>query len=133
MSDDRRRGPGRMSAGELSAFLAARPSGAICVVDDHGRLLAVPARVLDERDGIIHVDVGAVELAFTSDGERPACMVADSFESYDGIRGFIAQGHATPGGTAPANPTVALTVTRRATFSFAEDRQRSKDVQAVPN
>jgi hypothetical protein len=133
MSDDRRRGPGRMSAGELSAFLAAQPSGAICVVDDDGRLLAVPARVLDEHDGIIHVDVGAVELAFTSDGERPACMVADSFESYEGIRGVIARGHVAPGGAAPADPVVALTVTRKATFSFAEDRQPSKDVQAVPD
>ena len=125
--------PGSMSAGELSAFIAAQPSGAICVVDDDGRLLAVPARVLGEHDGIIHLDVATVELAFASDGERRACMVADSFESYDGIRGVIAQGHAAPGGTAPGDPVVALTVTRKVTFSFAGDRQRSKDAQAEPD
>jgi hypothetical protein len=35
-----------MSADELDAFVATHPSGAICVVDDDGRLLAVPARSL---------------------------------------------------------------------------------------
>jgi hypothetical protein len=122
-----------MSAGELSAFLAAQPSGAICVIGDDGRLLAVPARILGEDHGIIRVEVAAVELAFTSDDERRACVVADTFLSYDGIRGVIAQGGAEPAGDRPVNPMVAFTVSRTATFSFADDREQSKDVQAEPD
>ena len=103
------------------------------MIGDDGRLLAVPARVRDEREGIIRVEVAAVELAFTSDDERRACVVADTFESYDGIRGVIAQGRAEPAGDRHVHPMVALTVSRTATFSFDDDREQSKDVQAEPD
>jgi predicted methyltransferase len=112
-----------MSAEELDAFIATRPSGAICVVDDDGRLLAVPARVLDELDGILRVELSAVELDSTFTQQRDACVVADSFESYDAIRGVIARGEAASADTTAPHPVVALTTARTATFSFASSRR----------
>ena len=123
MADERRGGPDGMSVDELKAFLAMRPSGAICVVDDDGRLLAVPARVLDELDGILRVELTAAALVSTFAQERQACVVADSFESYDAIRGVIARGRAARADTTPLHPVVALTPARTATFSFASSRR----------
>jgi predicted methyltransferase len=119
VADERRGGPGSMSADELDAFIATHPSGAICVVDDEGRLVAVPARVLDELDGILRVEIGVAELDSTFTHERQACVVADSFESYDAIRGVIARGVTAPADTTASHPVVALTSARTATFSFA--------------
>jgi predicted methyltransferase len=113
-----------MSADELDAFIATHPSGAICVVDDDGRLLAVPARILDEHDGILRVENSASELDSTFTQERHACVVADSFESYDAIRGVIARGDAACADTAAVNPVVALTTAHTATFSFASSRRK---------
>ena len=124
MADERRGGPGSMSADALKAFLATHPWGAICVVDDDGRLLAVPARVLDELDGILRVELTAAEVVSTFAQERQACVVADSFESYDAIRGVIARGRAAPADTTPLHPIVAVTTARTATFSFASSRRK---------
>ena len=131
MADDRRGGPGSMSADELAAFLATQPSGAICVIDDDGHLLAVPARVLDEDDGVLHVQLADADLASTFDHERQGCMVADSFESYDAIRGVIARGPATRVDGSADNRTVAVTRARTATFSFAADRREPRSAQPV--
>ena len=122
MTNERRGGPGSMSADALKAFLATHPSGAICIVDDDGRLLAVPARVLDELDGILRVELTAAEVVSTFAQERQACVVADSFESYDAIRGVIARGRAARADTAALHPVIALTAARTATFSFASGR-----------
>jgi hypothetical protein len=122
VDDQRRGGPGSMSADELDAFIATHPSGAICVVDDDGRLLAVPARVLDEPDGVLRVEISAEELLSTFTQERQACVVADSFESYDAIMGVIVRGKTAPDTTA-SHPVVALTSARTATFSFASSRR----------
>jgi hypothetical protein len=121
VADERRGGPGSMSADALKAFLATHPSGAICVVDDDGRLLAVPARVLDELDGILRVELTAAELVSTFAQERQACVVADAFESYDAIRGVIARGKAAGADTTAVHPVVALTTAHTATFSFASN------------
>ena len=127
---DRRGGPGSMSADELAAFLATRPSGALCVIDDDGHLLAVPARVVDKDDGVLHVELADADLASTFDHERQGCMVADSFESYDAIRGVIARGPVTSVDGATPHPAVTLTMARTATFSFA-DRSEPRSAQAV--
>jgi predicted methyltransferase len=123
VDDERRGGPGSMSADELDAFIATHPSGAICVVDDDGRLLAVPARVLDELDGVLRVEISAAELDSMFTQERQACVVADSFESYDAIRGVIARGEAASADTTAVHPVVLLTTARTATFSFASSRR----------
>jgi hypothetical protein len=117
-----------MSDGELSGFLATRPSGALCVVDDDGRLLAVPARVIDERDGVLRVELsGALGAsAFAHQGE--GCVVADAFETYEAIRGVITGGpvmHLA----ADAPRVVAVTMARTTTFSFAEARPKPAEPQ----
>jgi hypothetical protein len=117
MVDERRRGPGSMSGDELAAFLTTQPSGAICVTDDAGRLLPVPARVLDAHGGVLRVALPGTHSATFGD-EQHACVVADTFESYDAIRGFIARGPAHADDSA-TRPIAALTMVRVATFSFA--------------
>jgi hypothetical protein len=112
-----------MSVDELGAFIATHPSGAICVSDSDGRLIAVPARVLDELDGILRVEISAGGLDSTFTQERQACVVADSFESYDAIRGVIARGSTAAADTTVPHPVVALTTARTATFSFANSRR----------
>ncbi|BBX18162.1 Uncharacterised protein [Mycolicibacterium gilvum] len=131
MVEERRGGPGSMSEAELVAFLAAQPSGAICVSDDDGRLLAMPARILNKDGDIVTAEVADAELASAFDDELSACVVADSFETYEAIRGVIAQGPAVR--VAGQRPVVALTVARVATFSFATDRRRSRSAQAEPD
>lgn len=131
MADHRRRGPGAMSADERVTFLAAQPSGAICVVGDDGRLFALPARVLFERDAVLRVELADTDLVSTFDHERQACVVADIFETYAGIRGIVARGPAVrTDGSLPA--VVALTMQRTATFTFAEDRP-PESAQTVPD
>ncbi len=126
MGDDRRGGPGSMSSDEFDAFIAGHPSGAICVIDGDGRLVAVPARVLDDLDGILRVEISPAEMDPTFTHERQACVVADSFESYDAIRGVIARGKTAPADTTTPHPVVALTSARTSTFSFASNRRRSE-------
>jgi hypothetical protein len=106
-----------MPADDVAAFLAGEPSGALCVVDDAGRLLAVPARVVDAVAGVLRVELTGTDLAPSFGDVRAGCVVADSFESYDGIRGVIARGPVARINGAAA-PMVAMTVTRVVGFSF---------------
>jgi hypothetical protein len=46
-----------MAEDELAEFLAQAPTGAICVVDADGQLLALPARVVDFDSATIAVTV----------------------------------------------------------------------------
>jgi hypothetical protein len=131
VADERRGGPGSMSADELAAFLATQPSGAICVSDDDGHLLAMPAQVLDEDRGVLRVELASADLASAFGNQRQACVVADTFESYESIRGVIARGPVTRVDGATPRPTVALTMARTATFSFADDRREPRSAQAV--
>jgi hypothetical protein len=121
VADERRGGPNSMSADERADFLAGQPSGAICVIDDDGRLLAVPARILNEDGGILSVEVAGTDLASTFGHERQGCVVADAFESYAGIRGVIARGPAAHADVTAPHQVVALTMARIATFTFADD------------
>jgi hypothetical protein len=116
MRSKRRGGPVAMSDDDLAAFLAADPTGAICVVDDDGHLLALPARVA-------HVE--GTTLTVAADGAdhdaaqrtTPACLVADTFTAYRDIRGVIAHGTIS---WPPASQDAAhLTMTHLVTFSFA--------------
>ena len=105
-----------MAEDELAEFLAQGPTGAICVDDADGQLLALPARVVDFDSATIVVTVHGVNGDPTQPAETHACVVADTFTAYRDIRGVIVQGTAT---WPPASDDVAtLTVSRTLTFSF---------------
>jgi hypothetical protein len=106
-----------MSEEELAEFMAHGPTGAICVVDADGHLLALPARVVDFDSATIAVTVDGANDDVTQRDAIQACVVADTFTAYRDIRGVICQGTMT---WPPASDDVAtLTVSRTLTFSFA--------------
>jgi hypothetical protein len=117
MTSERSGGPVSMSADELTDFLSESPSGAICVVDDDGNLLALPSRVVDFDDTTFTVDVGGAEAKASPGRSRPACLVADTFTAYQAIRGIISQG--TVEWPPATRDVVEMTITRTVTFSFA--------------
>ena len=117
MTSERAGGPGSMSEDELTDFLAEAPSGAICVIDDGGHLLALPSRVVDFDDTTLTVEVDGVDDDAPQRPGTPACLVADTFTAYRAIRGIISQGTMT---WPPASPAVTqLTISRTVTFAFA--------------
>jgi hypothetical protein len=106
-----------MAESELAEFFAQGPSGAICVVDADGRLLALPARMVDFDSATIAVAVDGVNGDATWPAEIQACVVADTFTAYWDIRGVICQGRVM---WPPApNDVATLSVSRTVTFSFA--------------
>lgn len=106
-----------MAEDELAEFLAQGPTGAICVVDADGQLLALPARVVDFDSATIAVTVDGANDDVTQRDAIQACIVADTFTAYRDIRGVICQGTVM---WPPASDDVAtLTVNRTLTFSFA--------------
>ena len=106
-----------MAEDELAEFLAQGPSGAVCVVDADGQLLALPARVVDSDSGTLAVAVDGVNVDAAHSAETRACVVVDSFTAYRDIRGAIVQGAVM---WPPASDGMAtLTVGRTRTFSFA--------------
>jgi hypothetical protein len=111
-----RGGPVSMSEDEVTAFLAEAPTGALCVVDNDGHLLALPSRVVDFDDATLTVEVGRVDNDAPQRLGTPACLVADTFTAYRAIRGIISQGTMTW----PASRAVTqLSIIRTVTFSFA--------------
>jgi hypothetical protein len=107
-----------MSADELASFLGAEPTGAICVTDADGRLLALPADVLGQQGDLLKVEIDGLDEPLKPGAA--ACVVADRFPSYEAIRGVIAQGSIASAEPAePSRSIVAVVVTRTVTFSFA--------------
>jgi hypothetical protein len=117
MTSERRGGPVSMSADELTDFLTESPTGAICIVDDEGNLLALPSRVVDFDETTFTVDVGGAQAQASPSPGRPACLVADTFTAYHAICGIISQG--TVAWPPTAHDAVTMTITRTVTFSFA--------------
>ena len=105
-----------MAEDELAEFLAHGPTGAICVVDADGQLLALPARVVDFDSTTIAVTVDGVNGDATQRAEVNACVVADTFTAYRDIRGVIVQGTAI--WPPPSDDVATLTISRTLTFSF---------------
>lgn len=106
-----------MAEDELVEFMAQRPTGAICVVDANGELLALPARVAEFDSATIAVTVDGIDVEASHRAESQACVVADTFTAYRDIRGAICQGTVR---WPPASDGVAtLMVSRMLTFSFA--------------
>lgn len=107
-----------MSADELTAFLSEEPTGAICLTDADGELLALPARVLGQQDDLLEVEIDGLDIPAAAG--TAACVVADRFPSYEGIRGAITQGSIVCAQRdEPSRPTVAVAAARTFTFSFA--------------
>ncbi|MDV3124502.1 hypothetical protein M1247_06225 [Mycobacterium sp. 21AC1] len=118
MPSERKGGPVPMSPDELAAFLGAQPTGAICVTDSDGGLVALPARVLGQKEGFLEAEVEGLDVAPAP--STGTCVVADRFPSYEAIRGVIAQGSvASTDHAADGISTVAVAVSRTVTFSFA--------------
>lgn len=114
---ERRSGPTAMSKDELAGFLSGAPKGAICVLGEDDHLLALPARVVDFDEATLTVDVDGAERHPVSHGEAQACVVADTFATYRGIRGVISQG--TVSWPTTAGGVAKMMVSRTLTFSFA--------------
>jgi hypothetical protein len=106
-----------MAEEELAEFLARGPTGAICVVDADGQLLALPARVVDFDSATIAVTVDGVNGDGAQPAEIQACVVADTFTAYREIRGVIVQGTAI--WPPPSDDVATLAISRTLTFSFA--------------
>lgn len=109
-----------MSQEQLAAFIANGPTGAVCVEDLDGRLLALPSQIVDYRDDVLTVDVDRADHDLAPTNDTPVCVVADSFTSYRAIHGVIAQG--TVAWPPPASaPSTVVIVSRFLSFSFAHE------------
>jgi len=116
MSAPRRGGPARMEPAELEAFLAEPRWAGLCLEDEQGRLRAVPAWIAGGHvQGDVEVTVPAGALPAMD--PAPACLVADRFESYVGIRGAILRGRLRP--AEAGDEQWRLTVAKAHGFSFA--------------
>ncbi|MCU1344826.1 MAG: hypothetical protein JWL70_1092, partial [Acidimicrobiia bacterium] len=92
------------------AFLSTGPLAGLCVEDSEGRLRAVPVWVHSASADVVTVrPVGG-----SSTLAGPACLVADEFASYVGIRGAIVRGELEPA----SNEAAVMRVTHASGFSF---------------
>jgi len=110
-----------MDSAGIDAFLRVERFAALCVEGADGSLVSMPARLLGSPDGRVRAepaDPGAITGVLSR--RAPACVVADEFESYEGIRGVILQGEllgiTSEGASAPR---VELEVSRSTGFTFA--------------
>jgi hypothetical protein len=90
--------------------------GALCAEDESGDLVAVPVGLVP--GGATEVGLVSADPAVTgavAERRAPVCVVADEFESYEGIQGVIVQGSLRPD---PARGS-AVQVTRVRGFTFA--------------
>lgn len=118
MAGEHKGGPVAMSADELASFLHEEPTGAICVTDADGRLFALPAGVLGQEGNLWQVEIDGLDEPLVP--EAAVCVVADCFDSYEAIRGVIAQGSISSAQHAESSCSiVAVAVARMVTFSFA--------------
>lgn len=118
MAGERKGGPAAMSPDELAAFLHEGPTGAICVTDADGQLLALPAGILGQEGNLWKVEIDRLDEPLVP--EAAVCVVADRFPSYEAIRGVIAQGAISSAEQREqSRSVVAVAVARTVTFSFA--------------
>jgi hypothetical protein len=119
--DEPRRGPKRLAAAAIAAFLGQERTGSLCLEDDSGRLRACPVRIVPVGQSGLHVVPADPWVNEAAVGRRPpACLVADEFESYEAIQGVIVQGHLRQDVTSRSDPpSVVIEVTRTVGFTFA--------------
>src|ERR1700722_14036424 len=80
-----------MADEERAEFLAQAPTGAICVVDADGQLLALPGRVVDFDSATIGVTVDGGNGDAPQRAEIQAGVGVNTFTAYRAIRGVISQ------------------------------------------
>jgi hypothetical protein len=116
-----RRGPRRLSGDAVRDFLQTARPAALCVEDESGELVAMPVRVVRAGDGELRLAPAGPWWASGAAGRGgPGCVVADEFETYEGIRGVIVQGDLRPVRSAPPGGTeVVLAVSTAVGFTFA--------------
>lgn len=103
-------GPQPLSISDVVAFLSTGPLAGLCIEDEDGRLQTVPVRVQSaSADAVTLRPFGPSPLV-----GGPACVVADEFASYVGIRGAIVRGELE----LVADGSAVLRVTRASGFSF---------------
>ena len=119
MPSDGQTGPTTMTPQETAAFLSEAPTGAMCVADDGGRLLALPASVVAGDGHALTITTDRATLDAQAGDGLQVCVVADKFLSYAGIRGVIAQGRIDAHDGTSDRDVLHVTLTRTVTFSFA--------------
>jgi len=111
MSDARAGGPLSTSRAEAMAVLSPGLVASLCLEAADGSLRALPVRVVQAT-----LDVVGLSAAAGANLEAgPACLVADEFASYVGIRGAIVRGALS---VVAADGRADLTVTHARGFSF---------------
>jgi hypothetical protein len=114
------RGPRPLSEEAINQFTRVARQAALCVEGRDGELLPMPVQLLASSDAelrLLLVD-GAPSMNIV---EGAACVVADEFESYEGIRGVIAQGRLRPVSPAIGRPPEAtFDVVKLRSFNFAD-------------
>jgi hypothetical protein len=91
--DSPRGGPRPLDPEAVDRFLGQERWASMCAEDASGVLSAVPVRLIGGKStdvAFLSADPEA-SAAVALDG-RPVCLVADQFESYDGIEGVILRG-----------------------------------------
>jgi hypothetical protein len=117
-----RRGPRPLSKEAITQFTRVARPAAFCGEGRDGELLPMPVQLLaassDAEFQLLLVD-GPSSTTIVEGGA--ACVVADEFESYEGIRGVIAQGRlraVSPAGGPPRDATFSVRKLR--SFNFAD-------------
>jgi hypothetical protein len=108
-----------MTPQETAAFLSEAPTGAVCVADRGGRLVALPASVVAGDGDALTITTHRETFDAHAGGALEVCVVADEFTSYAGIRGVIAQGSIDAQDSTSDPDVLQVTLSRTVTFSFA--------------
>jgi hypothetical protein len=113
-----RRGPRRLDVDGIDRFLGQERWGSLCAEDPTGDLRAMPVLLaggssLEVR--LVSADRDATHALATE--QSSVCVVADIFETYEGIEGVILRGRLHEDGR--AGGVVALEVVSRLGFTFA--------------
>ena len=118
MTEPRRGGPKQMEDEALRDFLTQPRWACLCIQDATGALRAAPAWVQSATED--EVVVSLPDGADLPDRDRAdACLVADEFADYVGIRGAIVRGVLHPsGGDGTDRRARRLSITRARGFSF---------------
>jgi hypothetical protein len=106
-----------MEPSELADFLSRPRWASVCFEDGQGVLRAVPMWMTEANREEIQMEAPAGDLG----DERPqahACLVADDFKTYVGIRGAIIRGLLRSFGDGTDPRRRALTIAKAHGFSF---------------
>lgn len=118
MSESQRGGPKKMGEEELQQFLATPRWASLCIRDSGDGLRVLPVWVQEASPTSMQL-VSPRPLTSSGPAGAPACLVADHFESYVGIRGAIVRGAATVSMADGASGTSHLSLRLRTAHGFS--------------